>query len=114
METITAEYNSQAEIDDEQLDRDNWESFIKTMNTIMRKIDTDELNSWILKCDNIGWQNRSGYKVVEASDALSLILEMTPTTECRYKVTYDSPEYFEIIMYHHDSPTGENYKVSLY
>ena len=109
MEKITTEYNINGEI---EYDDDNWTDFIEDIATMMRQVDKNNNNKWLIEGKNMGWQNRSGSKLVDTDDALTLIRAITPNAECTYKATYDSPKFFEIILSHHDSPTGEFYKVS--
>jgi len=99
-----------------------WECTIESFNEILKKV-TSRFYNKITEKDydkalfyvegyNLGWRNRSGFKVVEAGNALDLIRGVLPKTDCTWFVHRPEDKRepsLSINNYHHDSPTGEWY-----
>jgi len=75
---------------------------------------TSEINrfnpsgNWLVKGHNIGWRNLEGYKYFSVDNGQELINKITPDTNFSFYL-YDKGDHWEMIVYHHDSPTGETY-----
>ena len=69
---------------------------------------------WLVEGSNLGWRNRTGWKEFEAETAEELLNEILPNTDWTIQIEIDTiAEEIEIVAYHHDSPTGEFYKITV-
>jgi len=90
-----------------------YECFIQRINQLLGEISsqykTDDL--FHVSGSSIGWRNQSGERILEAGNPRDLIRSITPDREFRIEAFQYNENSLEIKVYHHDSPTGELYKV---
>tara|TARA_Y100000310_G_scaffold320098_1_gene376158 strand:- start:1407 stop:1868 length:462 start_codon:yes stop_codon:yes gene_type:complete len=82
-----------------------WEDFTEYLTELMNK-----KTYWRDDAKNMGWQNRSGYKVFEADNGSDFIKAISPDTDCVYQI-YKHYNGFKIRISHHDAPMGEHHVV---
>lgn len=83
------------------------EGFKESINEILKEKGAESDYIWDINASNLGWRNRSGSAVKEIEDWEGL-QEILPDTDMTIRV-YDESDGFRMIVYHHDSPTGEIY-----
>jgi len=78
-----------------------WEGFTESLTELM-----GGREYWEDNATGMGWQNRGGSKVFEASNGEELLREISPDTDCSYVIEayYNG---FKIRIGHHDAPMGE-------
>lgn len=62
-----------------------------------------------VKGRNVGWKNTNGEIEVSYSDAKKLMYDLTPNSQFTVELTDLGGGSFEIMLSHHDSPTGETH-----
>ena len=97
--------------DDYYLSDLHWEDFEQRLD--------DEFNQHIgkevrVEGSNMGWRNRSGYKEFTINKPIDVFREIAPENcELTYKIEKLSENKYDIIISHHDSPTGEYYELTI-
>lgn len=82
----------------------NWESFIEDVSMEMKG-----KMYWRDDATNMGWLNRTGYKVFEAENGLDFIRAISPDTDCHYTFYRHYKHGFRVRLSHHDAPMGEHH-----
>jgi hypothetical protein len=83
-----------------------WEDFTDYLTELM-----GEQKYWRDDATNMGWQNRTGFKVFEAKNGQEFINVISPDTDCHYEITPHG-KGFKIRLSHHDAPMGEHHLVT--
>jgi len=102
--TILAEYNP---FDFEQDDDYDfmWDDFTYEVQTIMKKMRTKKFFAYGL---SLTWRNVAGYTTFETESASTLVSKLTPNSDFSIKfLKTDNKGIIEVIISHHDAPTGE-------
>lgn len=68
---------------------------------------------WHIEGSNMGWRKRSGEKFAKIEDGQDFISKILPNTECSFFITKNEDNTLTMVNYHHDSPMGENYTLTL-
>jgi len=72
-----------------------------------------EKKPYKVNINNFGWRNQSGSKTLDYDiNAHYFLKAILPQTECTFIIT-QYKDRIEILNYHHDSPTGETYYITL-
>lgn len=107
--SFTKEEAFESASSDDSLFEREWESFIEYLTELMSEV-KNYSGYWMVNGKNMGWRNRTGQKLVEAEDGKKLISEILPEVQ----FTLRGKKYYnriELVVSHHDSPTGETYIV---
>ncbi len=102
--TILAEYNP---FDFEQDDDYDfmWDDFTYEVQIIMKKMRTKKFFAYGL---SLTWRNVAGYTTFETESASTLVSKLTPNSDFSIKfLKTDNKGIIEVIISHHDAPTGE-------
>lgn len=87
-------------------DEIDWEMFCDGLTESMNK------NSyWRDDATNMGWLNRTGYKVFQAENGLDFIRAISPNTDCHYTFYRHYKNGFKVRLAHHDAPMGEHHTI---
>ena len=63
---------------------------------------------------NIGWRNLSGSMSFTLNDTNDIWRRTTPNTDFSLEIrSTDDGNKYEAVCYHHDSPTGEHYTITI-
>ena len=62
---------------------------------------------------NMGWRNRTGHKEFELTKTEDIFREIAPECDLTYYITKEKENEYEVRISHHDSPTGEFYKLKI-
>jgi hypothetical protein len=82
-------------------DDDDWTSVCETLTEAM-----GSESLWYAEVRNFGWNNRSGYKFIEAHSGAALLRELLPDTLNSFKVYKRPGGGFYVNNAHHDKLTG--------
>ena len=102
--TILAEYNpfNFEQDDDYQF---MWDDFIYEVQSMMKKMRTKKFFAYGL---SLTWRNVAGYTTFETDSARTLVGKLTPNSDFSIKfLATDNKGIIEVIISHHDAPTGE-------
>jgi hypothetical protein len=80
------------------------------LDEIMKNI--NPTGQWHVTVENAGWQARSGWMNVKATNSRKLLESILPRTECTFKVYLCGKgfgRYLKIQNFHHDSPVGNEW-----
>tara|TARA_R100000742_G_C4228090_1_gene50269 strand:- start:22 stop:525 length:504 start_codon:yes stop_codon:yes gene_type:complete len=97
---------------DEHLPGDAWEQF----EDHMTYFDKYSGKTFHIEGSNVGWQNRSGEKVIDVVDGMDLFKAIEVNTDFSvrfWKESDDAPGVYWASLSHHDSPMGETYEFTL-
>jgi len=88
-----------------------FENFLEEFSSILQQI--SPAGFFFVEGRNMGWRHLSGHLYVDACDADEFIRKTFPhTSEWTLRGSFDvERKILEFSLYHHDSPTGEPYKV---
>jgi len=86
-----------------------WEYFKEVVDEMF--FNADDYRFYNVEASNMGWRNLSGEMFVELEDTGDFIRKCLPETEMTIKV-FRGSEGVTFVVYHHDSPTGESYRVT--
>ena len=101
--TILAEYNP-FNMEDE-MSEIYWEDFIEDVKVMMKKMRTKKFFAYGL---SLTWRNVAGYTEFETESATTLVGKLTPNSDFSIKfLATDNKGIIEVIVSHHDAPTGE-------
>lgn len=98
----------------QELYSDHWEYVEEQITAGMESINT-EYKSWCIGGQGMGWQRRSGLKLVSYEDmhtGRQLLQQILPRGEVTFTIWFDG-EHFWMTASHHDAPTGESYTIKL-
>ena len=102
--TILAEYNP-FNMEDEHDAEWMWDDFIEEVKTMMKKMRTKKFFAYGL---SLTWRNVAGYTQFETDSARTLVSRLTPNSDFSIKfLATDNKGIIEVIISHHDAPTGE-------
>ena len=102
--TILAEYNP-FNMEDEHDAEWMWDDFIYEVKTMMKKMRTKKFFAYGL---SLTWRNVAGYTQFETDSARTLVSRLTPNSDFSIKfLATDNKGIIEVIISHHDAPTGE-------
>ena len=102
--TILAEYNP-FDMEDELEAEWYWYDFIDEVKTMMKKMRMKKFFAYGL---SLTWRKVAGYTAFETEDAGILVGKLTPNSPYSIKfLTTDNKGIIEVIISHHDAPTGE-------
>ena len=91
-----------------------WDELIDDLDQKMAEYNPDG-KRWDVRVENFGWRNLSGRKVFDCDNAKQFLREVLPDTDNTFNIfMFDDEKRMEIQNFHHDSPTGEWYYISLY
>jgi hypothetical protein len=101
--TILAEYNpSDCEEDDYEF---LYDDFLYEVKSMMKKMRTKKFFAYGL---SLTWRNVAGYTEFETESASTLVSKLTPNSDFTIKfLKTDNKGIIEVIISHHDKPTGE-------
>jgi hypothetical protein len=85
-----------------------WDDLCEALGEMLEEKSPDGL--FYVTGRNMGWQHRSGYKVIETSDGAEFLQKLLPKTDCTFRI-FDLGDELSIWNAHHDAPTGEGYSV---
>lgn len=83
-----------------------WEAFTEYLTELM-----GDQKYWRDNATNMGWMNRTGFKVFEAKDGTEFLRAISPNTDCHYEITQHG-KGFKVRLSHHDAPMGEYHTIS--
>ena len=90
---------------DSEDDQFYWEDFMYEVETMMKKMRTKKFFAYGL---SLTWRNVAGYTTFETESATKLISKLTPNSDFSIKfLATDNKGIIEVIISHHDAPTGE-------
>jgi len=95
----------------QELYTDHWEWIEEQLTEDMESINSDH-RPWCIKGEGMGWQRRSGEKVIRADGGRHLLRAILPTGDVTFTIWFDG-EHFWMTASHHDAPTGESYIITL-
>jgi hypothetical protein len=99
--TILAEFSPSDSEDDQFL----WDDFIYEVKAMMKKMRTKKFFAYGL---SLTWRNVAGYTTFETESASTLVSKLTPNSDFTIKfLKTDNKGIIEVIISHHDKPTGE-------
>jgi hypothetical protein len=99
--TILAEFSPSDSEDDQFL----WDDFIYEVKAMMKKMRTKKFFAYGL---SLTWRNVAGYTTFETESASTLVRKLTPNSDFTIKfLKTDNKGIIEVIISHHDKPTGE-------
>lgn len=70
-----------------------------------------EADLYTIAGENLGWQRRSGYKVIDASDNVIDAIAVDTTWRQTWTINPTPGGEFTATMSHHDVPTGSSYTI---
>ena len=96
---------------DENLGGDAYEQFESDMSYFDKYIG----ETMYIKGENMGWQNRTGYKegVIESGMDIFEAIQVNSDLTFRIWKESDIERVYFASMSHHDSPTGESYEIQI-
>lgn len=90
-------------------DQDDWSSFLEYAEHLWLKYGVQR---WTIEGRNIGWMNRNGYKQVVVDTFFKLLFSIVPDGQSFNANVSFHANKMAIVLYHHDSPTGESYVIT--
>ena len=96
--------------EDSDLFDQEWDCFKDHLDEQLEKR-ANASNTWRADGRNMGWQQRSGYKVFKAKNALEFLDAILPKTDCHIQIFKSGKRALSLRVSHHDAPTGEWYEV---
>ena len=67
-----------------------------------------------VKGSNIGWRNLEGEKTFQLTDGEDIFTEIAPQNcDLSFYISKVKEKEYKITIYHHDSPMGEHYKLTI-
>lgn len=96
--------------EDIYIDAEFWERVAEDKQDELTQIMDKKRNTgyWKANGTNMGWTHADGFKYFKADTGKELLDAVLPKTDCTVRV-YRQPRGFEMIVSHHDAPTGERY-----
>jgi len=93
---------------------DSWNIFYKDeLDLLTSEIEKrNRFGNWHIEGENIGWRNRKGSKDVVAKTGGELIDSIAPNSDFSFEVRDFGGKGLYIKLFHHDSPTGEDYYIT--
>ena len=102
--TILAEYNP-FNMEEDDLCEFYWDDFLEEVKSMMNKMRTKKFFAYGL---SLTWRNVAGYTAFETESAGVLVGKLTPNSDFSIKfLATDNKGIIEVIISHHDRPTGE-------
>ena len=62
---------------------------------------------------NMGWRNRTGYKEFTLKRGEDIFYQIVPECDLTYYIEKVKEKEYEVKIFHHDSPMGENYTIKI-
>tara|TARA_Y100001972_G_C7480262_1_gene244111 strand:- start:80 stop:532 length:453 start_codon:yes stop_codon:yes gene_type:complete len=62
---------------------------------------------------NMGWRNRTGYKEFTLERGEDVFYKIIPNCHLTYKIEKVKEKEYQVKIYHHDSPMGEDYTIKI-
>ena len=62
---------------------------------------------------NMGWRNLNGYKEFTINKPIDVFSEIAPQCDLTYHIEKVKEKEYEVKIFHHDSPMGENYNIKI-
>ena len=89
----------------------HWDCF---RNDISREFKKYIGKTIYVKGSNIGWRNLGGEKTFQLTDGEDVFTEIAPQNyDLSFYISKIKEKEYEVKIYHHDSPFGENYKLTI-
>lgn len=89
----------------------HWDWFRDDLLTEFRKYIGKTIH---VKGSNIGWRNLEGEKTFQLTDGEDIFTEIAPQNcDLSFYISKVKEKEYKITIYHHDSPMGENYKLTI-
>jgi len=89
----------------------HYDDFIQNLDEGMKEY-MKKGGYWRVDGHNMGWQNRTGYRHFQAENGEELFQAIKPNTSELTAYFYEGKGGMEARISHHDSPTGEYYKIT--
>ena len=106
LEDLKNQYGEDTEPNDEDY-QFAWEYFVDNFQMAMDMVSDEWTNgAWFVEGTSMGWRNTSGEALVVAKNAEDLLRKVMPDTDYTVKGSVENG-LISMIVYHHDSPTGE-------
>lgn len=101
---------------DEDLLEHEFEYITDYLTEILKEMNPDQ-KPLLVSIDDFGWQNSSGRGVIPGDvvhDGKKFLGKVLPDTECIYEIFIDKEKsQMRIKNWHHDSPMGETYYITV-
>lgn len=102
---------------DEDLLEHEFEYRVDYLTEILREMNPDQ-KPLLVSIDDFGWRNSSGRGIIDGDaihDGGKFLGKVLPNTDCTYHIFVDREKsQMRIVNWHHDSPMGETYYISIF